>query len=128
MAGGWVASAKIVIFETDGIVNTAASATQASVGRRGHHTCVQHHPISLYPANTNSSEYPGSSGSPDYNTYAIIDQLKADFERRKPFRLYALGFGRSTVPRPDYEGNDHAGTDAVNGHTDLNGNAGHAGQ
>ena len=41
-----------------------------------------------------NSEFPGSSGSsPDYNSYAVVDQLKTLGTTRKPFRLFALGFG-----------------------------------
>lgn len=97
MAGGLGrrGAQKIVIFETDGIVNGGSSASLISVGAIGSTPAYKYYKIRYDPTNPGSSEYPTSAGSsPDYNSYAVIDQMKSALgTSRKPFRLYALGFG-----------------------------------
>jgi hypothetical protein len=97
MAGGMgrIGAQKVVIFETDGIVNTPASASLISKPAVGNTPAYKYYQIRYDPANPGTSEFPGSNGnSPDYNAYAVLDQMKTDLgTTRKPFRLYALGFG-----------------------------------
>jgi hypothetical protein len=96
MAGGLgrMGAQKIVIFETDGIVNTQATASLVSVGAVGTTPAYSYYKIRYDPTNASSSEFPSvGGGSGDFNTYAVLDQLKTLGTTRKPFRLYALGFG-----------------------------------
>jgi hypothetical protein len=85
---------KIVIFCTDGMPNTKATATVTSAGG------VKYYPIRYNPANLAVSQFPSVSFVADNDSgvlseiYGVVDQLKADYTTpRNPFRLYAIGFG-----------------------------------
>ncbi|OAI38951.1 hypothetical protein AYO40_01570 [Planctomycetaceae bacterium SCGC AG-212-D15] len=108
MAGGLgrIGAQKVVIFETDGIVNTVACPSGGSSGyvsrpAVGNTPAYHYMKIRFDPTNLAGSEYPGGSvlgtenGTyPGLNAYWVIDQMKNDLgTTRKPFRLYALGFG-----------------------------------
>ena len=97
MAGGMgrKGAQKVIIFETDGIPNTAASANlmTASSG-------YTYYQIRYDMNRPLSSEYPSATVYGDADpavtsqTYALIDQLASTYGTpRNPFRLYAIGFG-----------------------------------
>ena len=96
MAGGLgrKGAQKVIIFETDGLPNTTATASLVTNGT------YKYYPIRYDMNKPFTSEYPTS------NTYNIndpavltevnglVDQLAADYgTARNPFRLYAIGFG-----------------------------------
>jgi hypothetical protein len=105
MAGGLgrTGAQKIVIFETDGIVNTGASANLVSVGTVGSTPGYKYYKVRYDPTNATTqanSEFPGGASAAstgatmnDWGTFPVVDQLKTLGTTRKPFRLYALGFG-----------------------------------
>jgi hypothetical protein len=96
MAGGMgrKGAQKVVIFETDGLANTDASATLVNAGT------YKYYQIRYDMNNPGSSEYPSTTVSnindpnilnPMYN---LVSQLATDYSSsRNPFRLYAIGFG-----------------------------------
>jgi Putative Flp pilus-assembly TadE/G-like len=96
MAGGLgrKGAQKVVIFETDGLANTYASATLVSAGT------YKYYKIRYNMNNPGNSEYPTVSGSSITDTgvetqvYSLVQQLATDYgTSRNPFRLYAIGFG-----------------------------------
>lgn len=97
MAGGMgrKGTQKVVIFETDGLANTMATASLVNAGS------YKYYKIRYDMNKPKSSEYPTTS-SPGVNNdptvtsqvYLLVDQLKNDYGTpRNPFRLYAIGFG-----------------------------------
>lgn len=96
MAGGLgrKGAQKVVIFETDGLPNTAA---YASLNNNGSY---KYYSVRYNMNNPWGSEYPSSYGSYDNDpavlnqVYSLVQQLATDHgTSRNPFRLYALGFG-----------------------------------
>jgi hypothetical protein len=96
MAGGMgrKGAQKVVIFETDGLANTSATASLVSAGT------YKYYQIRYDMNKPNSSEYPTVNASTinDPNVlnqvYSLVQQLATDYGgSRNPFRLYALGFG-----------------------------------
>jgi hypothetical protein len=105
MAGGLgrKGAQKVIIFETDGIPNTSASATLATAS-----SGYTYYPIRYDMNKPLSSEYPSCT---NYTTdadpavtsqiYSLIDTLASTYgTARNPFRLYAIGFG------PVFQGTD----------------------
>jgi len=96
MAGGMgrKGAQKVVIFETDGLANTTATANLTSAGS------YNYYKIRYDMNKPNSSEYP-STASYNLNDptvtsqiYSLVQQLVSTYgTARNPFRLYALGFG-----------------------------------
>jgi Flp pilus assembly protein TadG len=97
MAGGLgrKGAQKVIIFETDGIPNTSASAALTSAGTYSYYS------IRYNMNSPGSSEYPTCT---NYTTdatsdvtsqiYSLVTQLKTTYNTtRNPFRLYAIGFG-----------------------------------
>jgi hypothetical protein len=85
---------KVVIFCTDGAPNTTASATLATSGS------VSYYPVRYNSANPSASQYPSTASYSDNSSTVttqingIIDQMVSSYSTaRKPFRLYAIGFG-----------------------------------
>jgi Flp pilus assembly protein TadG len=103
MAGGMgrKGSQKVVIFETDGLANTTATASLVNAGS------YNYYKIRYDMNKPNSSEYP-STASYNLNdptvtsqVYSLVDQLASAYgTSRNPFRLYAIGFG------PVFQGSD----------------------
>ena len=103
MAGGMgrKGTQKVVIFETDGLANTTATASLVNAGS------YKYYKIRYDMNKPKSSEYPTTS-SPGLNNstvtsqvYSLVDQLANDYgTSRNPFRLYAIGFG------PVFQGSD----------------------
>jgi Flp pilus assembly protein TadG len=96
MAGGLgrKGAQKVVIFETDGLANTQASATLVNAGT------YKYYAIRYDMNRPNSSEYPSLNATGINNTttlnqvYSLVQQLSTDYSTsRNPFRLYSLGFG-----------------------------------
>ena len=105
MAGGMgrKGTQKVVIFETDGLANTMATANLVTSTSGSY----KYYKIRYDMNKPKSSEYPTTS-SPGLNdptvtkqVYDLVDQLKNDYGTpRNPFRLYAIGFG------PVFQGSD----------------------
>jgi hypothetical protein len=98
MAGGLgrKGTQKVIIFETDGLANTSASASLATAGTGGY----KYYPIRYDMNKPSTSEYPSASQTTNNDptvlsqVYSLVDQLKSDYgSSRNPFRLYAIGFG-----------------------------------
>jgi hypothetical protein len=96
MAGGMgrKGAQKVVIFETDGLANTSATATLMNAGT------YNYYQIRYDMNRPGSSEYPAVTASyindPTVlnQVYSLVQQLASDYgTTRNPFRLYALGFG-----------------------------------
>jgi Flp pilus assembly protein TadG len=107
MAGGMgrKGAQKVVIFETDGLANTSATATLVNGSGGGY----KYYQIRYDMNNPVTSEYPAVTVSYINNpavldqVYSLVDQLKNDYgSTRNPFRLYAIGFG------PVFTGTDAA--------------------
>jgi Flp pilus assembly protein TadG len=97
MAGGMgrKGAQKVIIFETDGLPNTAASASLITAPAG--YTYYQIRYDMNRPA---SSEYPSvtvySNGDTNVTTqvYSLVSSLATTYgTQRNPFRLYAIGFG-----------------------------------
>ncbi|HZW30358.1 MAG TPA: hypothetical protein VFF52_06585, partial [Isosphaeraceae bacterium] len=96
MAGGMgrKGAQKVVIFETDGLANTSATASLVNAGS------YKYYKIRYDMNRPSSSEYP-SIGVSTINdptvlsqVYSLVQQLTSDYgTARNPFRLYAVGFG-----------------------------------
>jgi hypothetical protein len=97
MAGGMgrKGAQKVVIFETDGLANTSASATLVNAGT------YKYYQIRYDMNKPGNSEYP-TAGVYNINDttnvltpmYNLVSQLATDYSSsRNPFRLYAVGFG-----------------------------------
>jgi len=94
-------SQKVVIFETDGLANTTATANLVNAGS------YNYYKIRYDMNKPSSSEYPSTSS---YNlndptvtsqVYSLVDQLASAYgTARNPFRLYTIGFG------PVFQGSD----------------------
>jgi hypothetical protein len=87
-------SQKVVIFETDGLANTQASASLVSAGS------YNYYKIRYDMNKPSTSEYPsvtatGINNSTTLNqVYSLVQQLATTYStQRNPFRLYAIGFG-----------------------------------
>ncbi len=97
MAGGLGrrGAQKVIIFETDGIPNTSASATLTSTGT------YKYYSIRYDMNKPYSSEYPSATNYTDdadpavtSQLYSLITQLNTTYgTTRNPFRLYSIGFG-----------------------------------
>ncbi len=97
MAGGMgrKGAQKVVIFETDGMANTTATATLVPSGS------YKYYQIRYDMNKPNSSEFPSVSTYSDINDTAVVTQintlvgqLATDYgTSRNPFRLYGVGFG-----------------------------------
>jgi Flp pilus assembly protein TadG len=96
MAGGMgrKGAQKVIIFETDGLPNTSATASLVSAGT------YNYYKIRYDMNNPTGSEYPAISVSysNDPNVLSqinsLVQQLATDYgSSRNPFRLYAIGFG-----------------------------------
>lgn len=96
MAGGMgrKGAQKVIIFETDGLANTSASATLVNAGS------YKYYKIRYDMNKPTSSEYPSVNVSTINNStvvnqvYSLVQQLASDYgTSRNPFRLYAIGFG-----------------------------------
>jgi Flp pilus assembly protein TadG len=96
MAGGMgrKGAQKLIIFETDGLANTTATASLVNAGT------YKYYSIRYDMNKPSTSEYPsctnyGINNSTVLNeVYGIVQQLATDYgTTRNPFRLYALGFG-----------------------------------
>jgi hypothetical protein len=96
MAGGLgrKGAQKVIIFETDGLPNTTATASLVSAGT------YKYYKVRYNMNNPSSSEYPSCTISTDNNAAvllqvnSLVQQLASDFgTSRNPFRLYAMGFG-----------------------------------
>jgi hypothetical protein len=96
MAGGLGrrGAQKVIIFETDGIPNTSASATLTSAGTYNYYS-VRYDMNRPY-----NSEYPTAANYADADPavtsqlYSLVTQLNTTYgTTRNPFRLYAIGFG-----------------------------------
>ena len=93
---------KVIIFETDGIPNTSASATLTNAGT------YKYYSIRYDMNKPGSSEYPTATNFTDdadplvtKPLYSLITQLNTTYgTTRNPFRLYAIGFG------PVFQGTD----------------------
>ena len=96
MAGGLgrKGSQKVIIFETDGLPNCLATASQVSAGS------YNYYKIRYDMNRPSSSEYPSVSGT-NLNDPTVLSQIQSLIGQlvstysttRNPFRLYALGFG-----------------------------------
>ncbi len=105
MAGGMgrKGAQKVVIFETDGLANTMATANLVTSTSGSY----KYYKIRYDMNKPSSSEYPTTS-SPGLNdptvtsqVYSLVDQLASAYgTSRNPFRLYAIGFG------PVFQGTD----------------------
>jgi Flp pilus assembly protein TadG len=96
MAGGQgrKGAQKLIIFETDGLPNTTATAALVNSGT------YNYYQIRYDMNKPGSSEYPSlatytiNDPTVTAQIYSIVDQLKNDYgTSRNPFRLYTLGFG-----------------------------------
>jgi len=96
MAGGLGrrGAQKVIIFETDGLADTNATASLVSGGS------YNYYQIRYDMNNPGSAEYPSTSETYINNpsvlsqVYSLVDQLKNDYgTTRNPFRLYAIGYG-----------------------------------
>ncbi len=96
MAGGMgrKGAQKVIIFETDGLANTSATASLVNMGS------YKYYKIRYDMNKPSSSEYPtvGVSVINDSNVLnqinTLVQQLASDYgTSRNPFRLYAVGFG-----------------------------------
>ena len=111
MAGGLGrrGAQKVVIFETDGIPNTSASATLTNAGT------YKYYSIRYDMNKPYSSEYPSTTNYTDdadsgvtTPLYSLITQLNTTYgTTRNPFRLYAIGFG------PVFQGSDASSAETV---------------
>jgi Flp pilus assembly protein TadG len=96
MAGGMgrKGAQKVVIFETDGLPNTSATATLVSA------TGYKYYKIRYNMNNPSGSEYPTVSTA-NINDSTVLSQIYTLVQNlataygtsRNPFRLYAVGFG-----------------------------------
>jgi Flp pilus assembly protein TadG len=105
MAGGMgrKGAQKVIIFETDGLPNTTATANLVSGGS------YKYYQIRYDMNRPYASEYPTVSAMTNNNStvvnqvYTLVQQLATDYSTsRNPFRLYAIGFG------PVFSGSDAA--------------------
>ena len=96
MAGGMgrKGAQKVVVFETDGLANTSATANLVSAGT------YKYYRIRYNMNSPNSSEYPviTTTGLNDPTVVSqvnsLVQQLSTDYgTSRNPFKLYAIGFG-----------------------------------
>ena len=96
MAGGLgrKGAQKVIIFETDGLANTSATANLVNAGS------YSYYQIRYDMNNPNSSEYPSVTATTINNStvlnqvYSLVQQLASTYSTtRNPFRLYAIGFG-----------------------------------
>jgi Flp pilus assembly protein TadG len=96
MAGGMgrKGAQKVIIFETDGLPNTKATASLVSAGS------YKYYKIRYDMNKPYSSEYPSVSATSINDSgvlsqiYSLVQQLSNDYgSSRNPFRLYAVGFG-----------------------------------
>jgi len=96
MAGGMgrKGAQKVVIFETDGLANTSATATLVNAGT------YNYYQVRYDMNNPSSSEFPtvvpSAINDPTVlnQVYSLVQQLASDYgTSRNPFRLYSIGFG-----------------------------------
>jgi hypothetical protein len=97
MAGGLgrKGAQKVVIFETDGLANTSATANLATAAAG-----YKYYQIRYDMNNPSASEYPSITATSINNAavlsqvYSLVTQLQTDYSTsRNPFRLYAIAFG-----------------------------------
>jgi hypothetical protein len=97
MAGGLgrKGAQKVIIFETDGLPNTSATATLASGGTYNYYSIrydMNKPTTSEYPLGTNYTTDADPAVTSQVNT--LVTQLQTTYgTTRNPFRLYAIGFG-----------------------------------
>jgi hypothetical protein len=100
MAGGMgrKGAQKVIIFETDGLANTTATASLISVGSGAN--AYNYYQIRYDMNKPSSSEYPSTATYTINNStvtsqvYSLVSQLVSTYgTTRNPFRLYAIGFG-----------------------------------
>jgi hypothetical protein len=97
MAGGLgrKGAQKVVIFETDGIPNTSATATLTSAGTYNYYSIrydMNKPTTSEYPSATNYSD--DADPAVTSQIYSLVTQLQTTYgTARNPFKLYAIGFG-----------------------------------
>jgi Flp pilus assembly protein TadG len=97
MAGGLgrKGAQKVIIFETDGIPNTTATANLASAGAYNYYSIrydMNRPSSSEYPSITNYTTDAPPAVTSQINT--LVTQLQTTYgTSRNPFRLYAIGFG-----------------------------------
>jgi hypothetical protein len=84
----------VIIFETDGLANTSATASLVSGGS------YKYYQIRYDMNKPTASEYPSASQTTINDptvlsqVYSLVQQLASDYgTSRNPFRLYAIGFG-----------------------------------
>jgi Flp pilus assembly protein TadG len=96
MAGGLgrKGAQKVIIFETDGLANTTATASLVNAGT------YKYYKIRYDMNKPSASEFPSVTAYNINNTtvlnqvYSLVQQLASDYTTsRNPFRLYAIGFG-----------------------------------
>ena len=97
MAGGMgrQGAQKVIIFETDGLANTTATASLVTAGAG-----YKYYKIRYDMNNPNGSEYPTVTAY-DINNSTVLNQINSLIQQlatsygtsRNPFRLYAIGFG-----------------------------------
>lgn len=96
MAGGMgrKGAQKVIIFETDGLPNTTATASLTNAGS------YKYYKIRYDMNNPSGSEYPSVATYSINNSTVLnqvnnlVKQLATDYgSSRNPFRLYAIGFG-----------------------------------
>ena len=96
MAGGLgrKGAQRVVIFETDGLANTSATASLINAG------AYNYYQVRYNMNNPSASEYPGVVGAglndPTVlsQVYSLVQRLATDHgTSRNPFRLYTIGFG-----------------------------------
>ena len=97
MAGGLgrKGAQKVIIFETDGIPNTSATATLTSAGSYNYYSIrydMNRPTASEYPSATNYTTDGPAAVTTQINS--LVTQLQTTYgTSRNPFRLYAIGFG-----------------------------------
>jgi hypothetical protein len=96
MAGGMgrKGAQKVIIFETDGLPNTTATASLANAGSYSYYQIRydMNHPGSAeYPS---VSTYSNNNATVTSQIYTLVQQLANTYStQRNPFRLYSIGFG-----------------------------------
>jgi hypothetical protein len=96
MAGGMgrKGAQKVIIFETDGLPNTTATASLVSGGSYSYYQIrydMNKPSGSEYPSVT---AYTNNASQVTSQVYTLVQQLATTYStQRNPFRLYAIGFG-----------------------------------
>jgi Flp pilus assembly protein TadG len=96
MAGGMgrKGAQKVIIFETDGLPNTTATANLVNAGSYNYYAIrydMNSPATSEYPSRT---VYSNNNATVTNQIYTLVQQLATSYStQRNPFRLYAIGFG-----------------------------------